>query len=88
MAMVSLITIMDLLIIEVGLIGIMVREVLKVEDLEDLVITIQKDHPIIEVVLMVLIVPQMGVLNPKEVDGHQRMQMKIGMVVHKILLLT
>lgn len=85
MAMASLITIMDLLIIEVGLIGIMVREILKVDDLEDLETIIQKDLPIIEVALMVLIVQQMVVLNPKEVDGQQKMLMKIGMVGHKSL---
>jgi len=78
---------MDLLSIEMSLIGTMVKEVMKLEDLGDLVTTIQKDLPIIEVVVhMVLIVPQMEVLNLKEVDGPQKMRMKIGMAFLKIHL--
>jgi len=87
MVTVNLIAIMDLLSIEVSLIGIMVKEVMKLEDLEDLVTTILKDLLIIEVVVhMVLIVPLMEVLNLKEVDGLLKVQMKTGMVFLKIHL--
>lgn len=84
MAMVNLITIM-------GLIGIMVKEIMTMEGLEDLVITILKDliiEEVVVVVLMVLIVLQMEVLNLREVDGLQKMLMKTGMVLHKIHLQT
>lgn len=91
MVTVNLITIMDLLSIktrvETSLIGIMVKEVMKLEDLEDSVTIILKDLLIIEVVVhMILIVPQMEVLNLKEVDGPQKVQMKTGMVFLKIHL--
>lgn len=79
MAMANLI-IITLLSIEMDLIGIMVKEITMVADLEDLVITILKDLLTIEVeVLMVLIVLQMEGLNLKEVDGLQKIQTKIGM---------
>lgn len=88
MEMVNLIIIMDLLSIEMDLVGIMVKEVMTLEDLEDLVTTTLKDLIIEEVVPMVLIVLQMEVLNLKEVDGLQKMLMKTGMVLPKIHLQT
>lgn len=67
------------LTIEVDPIGIIVKEVVMLEDSEDLVTIILKYLQIIEVVVhMVLIVPQMEDLNLKEVDGLLKMQMKIG----------
>lgn len=72
--------------IGVDLIGIMVKEITIVEDLEDLVTTILKGLIIEAGVHMDIIVPQMEVLNLKEVDGLQKMQMKIGMALLKTLL--
>lgn len=82
MVIVSLITVMGLLIIEMDLTGIIVKGVMMVEDLEDLVTITLRDHLITEVVvLMVIIALQMAVSNLREVDGLQKMQMIIGMVL-------
>lgn len=62
--------------------GIIVKGVMMVEDLEDLVTITLRDHLITEVVvLMVIIALQMAVSNLREVDGLQKMQMIIGMVL-------
>lgn len=87
--MVSLITVLDHLSIEVVPIGIIVKEAMTLDDLEDLVTIFLKDLLLIEVVVhMALIVPQMEVSNLKEVDGLLKMQKKTGMLLHKILLQT
>lgn len=78
---------MDLLSLGMVPIGTMVKEVMMEEDLVDLVVITLKDLLIIGVAVhMDSIVPQMEVLNLKEVDGHQKIKMKTGLVLLKIHL--
>lgn len=86
MKMASLTITMDLQSIEVDLTGIIVKEIMMGEGSADS--TILKDLLIIEVVVhMTLIVPQMEVLNIKEVDGLLIILMRIGVALHKIHLI-
>lgn len=81
MVIVNLIITMDP-ITEVGLIGIIVKE-MKVEDLGHLATIILKD-----LIFEVLIAPLMVVLNHKEVDGLMKIMKRIGMELLKIHLPT
>lgn len=85
MKMANLTITMDLQNIEMDLTGIIVKEIMTGEGLADS--TILKDLLIIEVVVhMTLIVPQMEVLNIREVGGLLKTLMRVGMALHKIHL--